>query len=364
MGISHIKYPSQRDTIKLGNDIGTKSNPLTTLSRITIPTGVTFDGNSKKIHIAIPDFEGTINLTGGTIKNLSLISDNDISNNVNTTGYITNTGAYGFIYDCYTNANTYGVCTGCIVGTVGGDLTISGCVSSGDIIGALSGGIVGYIEYESNLTIDKCYATGNLYGGSGIGGIIGTIVFSTSITINDCYYVGTNADILRNGGIANLYWDNSAWTSHSTVVSINRCYSIGKNATIIGSETEANVDYALVNYCVAETIVNTGTLKPGSTGNSTTLSDIEGKLYEPSGDASGNWDSDIWTVGNGTNYPILNRFTTSPWNNYFYYKNIATFSKPVNPIKLTGNFAGKSYPEHTAFIVSVMKKIKNGTIFD
>ena len=318
--------PVPGDTIKLGNDLGSPGSPLTGIEQINIPSGVIFDGQGYKIYININRATGAFYMTGGTIQNVSIM-DAGASTLRNHAGYLCVLQSYGNLYNCHTDCDVNGNCGGGLIGTlgVGGTLVVERCTSSGNVSGFFSGGIVGYIVNTSiNMTINECYHTGNItYSGPETsGGICGLIGNFDTVTISNCYSTGTSADS-RNGGIASI-WESFAMI---TSITIQNCYSL--SASLIAINTNDNVmSNVIVKYSVASTLSNAGTFHEDSIGNSTTLTDIQGQLYEPTGDSAGNWSTDYWTAGSGSDYPMLGQFALGPWTGYTAYNTSATLSAP------------------------------------
>ncbi|WP_282037494.1 GLUG motif-containing protein [Saccharicrinis aurantiacus] len=101
-------------------------------------------------------------------------------------------GAFALIKDCYaTGATESRSLNGCVGGFVGGIniATISDCMASGDVtsLDLYAGGFLGYSDGASNTIIEKCYATGNVYGRRFLGGFAGIC----QATISYSYSTGT-----------------------------------------------------------------------------------------------------------------------------------------------------------------------------
>ena len=306
---------SSGDTIELGNDLGSSGTPLTAFVYITIPSGVIFDGKGYKVYINIATFGGLFQLTstGGTIQNIGIICGSSVA--VTRCGLIVrgNASMSGTIINCHTDGNALTTFdNGGIVGYVksgSGTININNCAYYGNVASYGSGGIVARVD-AGTINITDCYFTGNLTSGTRSGGIISHLRNSAIANITRCYATGT-VNSTNYGMMLGL--------QHGTLTSatITNCY-----ATQSRLFSNVTSNYHAIG-CVAPSIVNSGTLAT-NTNNSTTLADIQGQLYEPVGDSSGNWSTNNWTAGSGSDYPILNVFSTGTWENYAIYSDSAT----------------------------------------
>ena len=60
-----LNIPLDGDTFQLSTDMGSSGTPLTSVSMITINTGVIFNGNGYKIYLDNSNYGGTFVLGGG-----------------------------------------------------------------------------------------------------------------------------------------------------------------------------------------------------------------------------------------------------------------------------------------------------------
>ena len=317
--------PSSGDTLKLTADLGSSGSPLTSLSSIELATNVILDGQGYKIYINITDFAGAVQLTGGTVQNLGVLSiGGSLAPN---RGYIVDGNVQtGYIYNCYSDGNITNTASGGIVGDSFGasNLIIERCYASGNITNTLCGGIIGRVyDSSTQITIKECYYTGDIQNaGYKSSGILGILAQSTSVLISNCYHSGTISGNGDNCCILSTY--NSATVGTNPDVQINNCYGLTRQLTYT-----SKADLLLITNCIAPVIVEntsgidiSGDLKSGSTNNSTSLSEIQGQLTG----AAANWDSEAntWTAGTDSNYPTLDQFKLGPWENYDIYTDNAT----------------------------------------
>ncbi len=121
------------------------------------------------------------------------------------------------IINCWNGADVFGSYSGGVVGTVrGGESVISGCFNRGNVTGAESstriGGIVGHLASGTNVTIENCYNTGRIVGGSDIGGIVGGMQDGPHL-LKSCYNAGEVAYVSEN---ENVNGDVGAIVGNST----------------------------------------------------------------------------------------------------------------------------------------------------
>ena len=311
--------PASGDTLKLGSDLGSSESPLTAISSIIVTTGVIFDGQGYKIYLDIDNFNGCVNLIGGTIQNLSIIP---ISTNYPSelNGFLMTDMSYGNVYNCScTNGLLSQGCTGLLFGRIVGNTNIARCYVNGTCNTWLSGLLFGYLGNNGLvLTVDECYINGTVNDGSG-GGLL---AFFQEITINNCYFAGT----MSSSGCAfmHIYNDGIAITKPMTITNSYSSSSSPNRLMFASGSPSAST----INYCVADELINNSHTINSTTGNSTTMTDIQGQLYEPSGDSAGNWSTDYWTAGSGLDYPMLGQFALGPWTGYTAYNTSATLSAP------------------------------------
>lgn len=145
-------------------------------------TGVTFDGNFKKITIKdITNYRGLVNngnylgnnvgaISGSIVKNIGVLSNN--SSLKEYCGWIGQQGygnGEGFsITYCYSNGNMTNDGSGGILGQAYMNGTISNCYSLGNISGSSSAGIVAAKNRNAS-KISNCYSNGSITGSNANG---------------------------------------------------------------------------------------------------------------------------------------------------------------------------------------------------
>ena len=307
------------DTVLLGNDLGSSGTPLTALLRISIPTGATFDGQGYKIYIDKTSFNSCFNLTGGTVQNLGIDCSSSTSLTTQNAGYIAYVDNYGDVYNCHVNGNLSDR-NGGIFGRISGTVNIERCTWNGTIDNVYSGAIVSHgLNVSDIININECYSNGTI-NDTQSGGIMG-LLFNGVTTITNCYFTGTITGS-TGAGITTKY--NNRYPS----CTITNCYSTSpsNNRIVYSVQHASNVD---ILYCVADVMSNNtfGT----STGNSTTLTDIQGALGGPAASWNSTYPTNVWEAGSGSDYPMLYQFNTGPWTGYTIYTDNAT---------LTGGYEG------------------------
>jgi len=198
-----------------------------------------------------------VNVTGTSGYVGGLVGDQEsgtLINNSFTTGYVNSTGNFyvgglvgvteGDIYNSYSSANVYGPTkVGGLVGEQGLG-TINRCYATGNVYGNSTsvGGLIGMtvsntylynsyatgnvtsnetgIEFVGGLigrcwgptTINSCYATGNVYGYDSVGGLTGSLYWYC--TLNNSYARGNVTGNYKVGGLVG-YLYTSAYTYNS-----------------------------------------------------------------------------------------------------------------------------------------------------
>lgn len=171
--------------------------------------------------------------------------------------------------------------------------------SAGGIVGCNGGG------QEINITINKCYNTGIIYGVTS-GGII---TWASYAQIQDCYNTGEiySNSTLNTGGIAGWIGQNSSITNSYNVGRVSRENS---NEVAIGGLLGNYYNTPILTNCYSLNTSYTYAIG-GTSGWATLGNDWEGhievktdedmkKLASKLGD---NWAEDIGNINNG--YPIL-----------------------------------------------------------
>jgi len=336
-----VSTPPSSGTIKLVNNLGSAGSPLTTLNPLTIPSGVTFDGQGYVIYINITNFEGILELTGGTIQNVGVIVVGGTLA-TNNAYIVAGTTHSGYVYNCFTNGILGNSHCGGIVGRTlsAGTLVIERCTYAGNIgVNAfLCGGIKGPIEHvDADIEIKECYSTCDITNTlEKSSGICGSIQSSLKCHIINCYHVGTiiTSDFVDNCNIVSLF--NSAIAPNNPDIMIKNCYGLDQ---ITYAQNAIEAGMILVQNTVGAAIIRdnggqdfgndlSANLKTGSTGNSEDLTTIQGTIPTA-------WESEpnTWLAGSGSDYPILEQFTLGPWTNYTQYDDDAT---------LTGGYTGEN----------------------
>ena len=255
------------------------------------PFSGVFDGKNHEIngiYINTTDkVQGLFGLViGGTIKNVGIGENNNI------TGGISTGGIAGYLYNgskgvnCYNRSNlTVGSYSGGIFGQLAVNCNVENCYNIGSInVGndsRIIGGIVGRVALNSSLK--KCYNKGTVEGNisttSILGGIIGSL--SDESLLNECFNLGEIqgnniiggilGQVMNNGIVQNCYNIGSikgeskiGGISGQNTCNIFNCYNIGEiegNVKVGGIAGENNVSssyhttgilkntYSLENKC-------------------------------------------------------------------------------------------------------------------
>lgn len=111
----------------------------------------------------------------------------------------------------------YAYSTGGLIGQAiasAGTVTVDQCYATGDIIGDREvGGLVGSFNHEG--IISNCYARGDATGDDEVGGLIGEVMLLVSTIVDDCYSTGVVTGNTKTGGligdsdgtVTNCFWD-------------------------------------------------------------------------------------------------------------------------------------------------------------
>lgn len=139
--------------------------------------------------------------------------------------YIGYNGGNTILSGCYTTGAIIGDGAGGIVGANTVSATIQDCYSTGQISGNNAGGIIGANAGRNAVVLQNCYTTGNI-SGSNAGGLCGSMVTANStdlfITIMNGYTTGSVTGP-QSGGIIGLLLESSG----SIIKNITRVYTTG-----------------------------------------------------------------------------------------------------------------------------------------
>lgn len=310
---SELDWNNQSSTatenIILGNNIIFTSLP----KQINLGT-YTFEGNNKTITLpSSSDMEGLFQLSGGTIKNLTVDGSNSSLSTYNAwivKGETTTDIQYGNIINCHVYGTISNYAGGGIVGNYFGNSTslIQKC-SAHPAIGETNiitnnrcGGIAGF-NYNGGI-IEHCYCTGNIASGNNpySGGIVGGNMMNGIVRY--CYMSGDINPNAYAGGIVGRITNGS----------VENCYCTGNitnssNGGIIGR-------YDLIDAVTDQTVSNcyhTGTLSTNSGGIIGTIDNFRGTditLY-----------LNNCYVATGTNCSLINNISQVDTNNTLIYSN-------------------------------------------
>lgn len=236
----------------------------------------------------------------------------------------------------------------------GNDTRITNCSYKGIVSGtSYVGGIIGKAYRETTSTIapyiTKCSVTGTVTGsGSNIGGIVGQLTG----TVNQCYTTGDIKGGTYVGGIAgDLYYGNS------TTSSILNCYSIGDITSIsttgyvggIAGDTTCNTNYAhSIKYCYSTGKIysTSGSYTGGITGNngsSTTYSSVSYCLALNSEARQNGGVGSVGRIAGSSDYGYSNNYALSTMSVYYStgtkLESISSSSGSKNGAVVTSNVA-------------------------
>jgi hypothetical protein len=245
--------------------------------------------------------EGSGGIIGSHGKNIKLLYSCFLGalNNVNTGGLLGKNAESDVDIDiCFIDLNINSNSSSAYIASLNenaSNIKISQSILFGTINGTGSGGFIGKMGDNNNVTIENCYVTSNILNG---GGFIGEFKIGTSNTVN----------------IENCYQQ----------------YSISGGAgAIIGISNGGTCN--IINCVVSSSqFISTGSVPVITSGNdhSTDLSTIE------DGSLPMQWPNNKWQAVSGSNqYPILKEFTNpSNWNGmYDEYTDIPAMRDPIEP---------------------------------
>ena len=235
-------------------------------------------------------------------------NDGTITNCYNETSVILpeSTGSYGglvgymydgVIQDC-NNSGNFTLSSRWNVGGIAGtgcNGQIINCRNSGDILrasgGDLSGSYIGGIAGSmQSITIDHCYNTGNLNGGS-VGGIIGWLDGQQSSILN-CYNTGSVNGKLHAGGIAGILV--------SSGISISKCYNLGTITAVSATGGVAGSGDSNLTNCFYLDVNSRGVGTGTDRGTKISLDQITQQSTFAGFDFSA-----VWTIRNTCHFPEL-----------------------------------------------------------
>jgi hypothetical protein len=225
----------------------------------------------------------------------------------------------GTIADCCAAGVVSGnPCAGGLVGTNAGG-TITNCYASGAVSGVYVGGLVG-ANYDTDYAeqgwrfcnITKCYATGNVTGGSYVGGLVGINSYyyfvgsSGGGHITDCYATGEVNGVQYIGGLAG----RNGYLYDGT---ITNCYSIGavSGDANVGGLVGANNNSSgsVINGGFWDIETSGQTISTGGTGKTTSEMKVLSTFL------SAGWDFvDVWGIGENQTYPFLKKYPAGDLN--------------------------------------------------
>ncbi|MCL2069493.1 MAG: hypothetical protein FWH19_00725 [Treponema sp.] len=183
----------------------------------------------------------TVTTAATTITNCYVTTGSITANSSSSIGGIVGMiigGSGGVVEYCYTNVTITGSQSlGGIVGNIqGGPANVRYCYSEGSVTGnTMVGGIVG----QKLGTVSNCYATGDIQGNGSIGGVVG---FNSSVTVEYCYSTGnitsTSTAATNIGGVVGA---NSSSASVVNCVALNQIISApDTTASSIGRVVSSN----------------------------------------------------------------------------------------------------------------------------
>lgn len=224
---------------------------------------------------------------------------------------------------------------GGLVGGIAGNLTVSKCFVSGNITGTSSrtGGLIGGNGTQRNDTvlIRDCYFIGNVLAlGDPVGGIIGGGANGNSgnYTLINCYAAGNVTSSLSTGAAGSIVGNWSFTTGAiEPTLNVSGCFALLstiKGRTGITGRLCGWVKAATQTHFSNNSAYDGMEVYAGATGNEGTLTTISGTATNQNGSnktltelsiqntySSASWDfSNVWQMGNGTfQFPILKGFS-------------------------------------------------------
>ena len=233
--------------------------------------------------------------TDSTITNCSVTGDGYIKN-LTTGGGIVGKLTNGTVSNCHVTIPLSGnSTTGGIVGLCNGTSTIENCYATSDLTtrnttGSKVGGIVGNYTGK-NLTISKCYSSGNLLSYSYAGGILGTGDTGT-MTVENCFSISD----IRVKQIGTYTSKAGGIIGQKTSANLKNCYFAGT--------LDAVKKYGLKEY---KTVIDSSYFDAQKNNNVTGYYDY-GKLTSAmlKQNTYAGWDfSKVWEIEQDCTYPYL-----------------------------------------------------------
>ncbi len=188
--------------------------------------------------------------------------------------------------------------------------SVSNCYSAGTVTGE-SYTIGGLVGYNYNGTINNCYAADSVSGGDNsarLGGLVGW----NYGTITNCYAVGSITGGIGSSHLGGLVGKNQ--------LTITKCYAAGTVSSGTGSSNLAglcgyqNGYYAEISNCFWDTESTSMSIGcnfgltypgPGTTTNVFGKTTAEMQLQSTFTDYGWDFDTPIWTIDEGADYPRL-----------------------------------------------------------
>jgi uncharacterized repeat protein (TIGR02543 family) len=260
---------------------GLASGSMESMTSANTFSGV-FDGNGHTITIntlaSQANMVGLFGalLTGGTIKNLTVICNN-VSISTNPCHYVGALVGYneGTIINCAAK----------------GSLSASGCIDVGGLVGQNGSNV-----YTGTASIKQCYSVVNVTGNNTVGGLVGVCADdnSTAKTITDCYARGSVTANAVAGGLIGLNRGKGV---------ITNCYATGAVTAVDTTNAGGLVG---ANY---------GTVTTSYHSTSSSVSDPGYYLSTLNGAIPSGFSSTIWGINTSTpinnSYPYLLYFGSS-----------------------------------------------------
>ncbi|MEE0945731.1 MAG: MBG domain-containing protein [Acutalibacteraceae bacterium] len=232
----------------------------------------------------------------------------------------------GTISDCSNaasasaNAGRYCAAAGIVAGPKTATVQVTGCANTGSITSSIyAGGISGYGERSSYVSISNSYNTGTI-SGSNVGGIAAVRPYNSSDKIINCYNAGLVTGTSYAGGIAGNGGNGIVENTHNYakvvsngvagyIVSSDAGSWPGKNKLVNNHAIEGNVEAPSVcRYLDSKDVQNsTQAVIVGST-----VEEFKnGTIYELLQNANGSIQ--VWGQTIGTdNYPVFFNGTNLP----------------------------------------------------
>jgi hypothetical protein len=255
--------------------------------------GGIFDGNDHTIsNLSLRTtrqwYTGLFGCVSGQIKNLGLINP-DVFAQGGRVGSLVGALEQGSVTNCYVekasvSGDNY---IGGLVGSNSGRIVY--CYSTGTVSGnTYVGGLVGLV---SEATVNSCYSRANVTGNLEVGGLAGMTINEASMVSNS-YATGSVKGGTYAGGLVGQVERGRTY----------KCYSTGEVSgnQYVGGFTGYVRVLGGATHCFWDNQTSGWSTSPGGTGKTT----VEMQTITTFTDVG--WDfRDIWTICEGTNYPVL-----------------------------------------------------------